>query len=142
MLYGGRLLSHLTLDGADELIDLLKVCKQAAIVIDSDKRAPNDNINLTKRRIQTECAVAEHLCWITEGRTIENYLPEKATTKLAQKFGTPEKVDAYDNLFGDSNANKVAFAKEALPSLDSLNVLDLRTRIEALSNKIRTAGRE
>jgi hypothetical protein len=52
--YGGRLLSHLSADSPDldyDGIPLLTINRNAAIVIDSDKRSAEDQLNQTKTRI-------------------------------------------------------------------------------------------
>src|SRR5947207_7404020 len=80
MFYGGRLLSHLSLLrdepelSADELIKLLRISQNSAIVIDSDRTKSDAEINETKTRIAKECKEAGVFCWISAGREIENYL--------------------------------------------------------------------
>lgn len=83
MFYGGRLLAHVTLErgdasDADDLIHLLRINQHSAILIDSDRRKGADEINETKRRVRTECTKSGSVCWITDGREIENYLPAGA----------------------------------------------------------------
>lgn len=83
MFYGGRLLAHVTLGrdvdrDADDLIHLLRINQHSAILIDSDRRKGADEINETKRRVRTECTKSGSVCWITDGREIENYLPADA----------------------------------------------------------------
>ena len=83
MFYGGRLLSHLSLerdnpDEAEKLIQLLRINQHSTIVIDSDKDNEADQINATKLRIKQECENNHIVCWITDGREIENYLPKTA----------------------------------------------------------------
>ncbi len=80
MFYGGRLLSHLSLErdgdsAADELIDLLRINQHSIVVIDSDKTKRGERINATKLRVSKECEKNGLVCWITHGREIENYLP-------------------------------------------------------------------
>lgn len=74
--YGGRLLSHLTISDEEinELINLLKVNRNSIILIDSDKKSDHSRINNTKSRIKKECEDNNIICWITNGREIENYL--------------------------------------------------------------------
>lgn len=74
--YGGRLLSHLTISDTEinELINLLKVNRNSIILIDSDKKNDHSRINNTKSRIKKECEDNNIICWITNGREIENYL--------------------------------------------------------------------
>jgi len=82
MFYGGRLLAHVALDRddteADDLVHLLQINQHSAILIDSDRRKGADEINATKRRVRTECGKSGSLCWVTDGREIENYLPPAA----------------------------------------------------------------
>ena len=79
MFYGGRLLSHLSLSrdeaglSAEELIKLLRINQNSAIVIDSDRTRTDAELNETKIRISNECKDAGILCWVTAGREIENY---------------------------------------------------------------------
>ncbi|GAI99803.1 unnamed protein product, partial [marine sediment metagenome] len=83
MFYGGRLLNHVSMECqqflTDEFISLLRINKNAMIIIDSDKIYPEDQINETKKRIENE--TEEGNCWITEGREIENYLTENTMNK-------------------------------------------------------------
>ncbi len=68
MFYGGRLLSHLSLSreepglSAEELIKLLRINQNSAIVIDSDLYTRDAEINETKNRIVKECQEAGVLC--------------------------------------------------------------------------------
>lgn len=87
MFYGGRLLSHLSMDrhsndatenGASELIQLLRINQHSAILIDSDIRVAGESVNGTKLRIQEECRKSGVVCWLTPGREIENSLPVEA----------------------------------------------------------------
>lgn len=45
----GRLLSHYTMKEADDMINVLMTNRNAAILIDSDKRTKNSRINDTKK---------------------------------------------------------------------------------------------
>ena len=77
--YGGRLLSHLSADEGDgdsaEGISILRVNRNAAVVIDSDKRDAHDALNSTKKRIIEEIAEIGGVSWVTAGREIENCVP-------------------------------------------------------------------
>ena len=77
MFYGGRLLAHLTADDTeiDEFIQLQRINRNMAIVIDSDRTKKGQPINATKRRIRTEFSNNKGYCWVTSGREIENYIP-------------------------------------------------------------------
>ncbi|HEY0071484.1 MAG TPA: AAA family ATPase, partial [Chloroflexia bacterium] len=108
MYYGGRLLAHLgvkresirfsdtkdhvsEVDGADDLIQLLRVNQHTIILIDSDRKKDMDTLNATKQRVCAECEMSDGLCWVTDGREIENYLPEDVVIticKLSEVRGT------------------------------------------------------
>lgn len=98
MFYGGRLLAHLSLEReseeeTDELIQLLRINQHSAIIIDSDRRKASTELNATKQRVQRECATAGVLCWITDGREIENELPAEAINlAYAELSGTTPSV--------------------------------------------------
>lgn len=91
MFYGGKLLSHLyaareTNDEKvpEELIEILKINQHAIVLIDSDKKSSRSHIGNTKRRVQAECESSESVCWITDGREVENYLP----SGVIQRWGS------------------------------------------------------
>jgi predicted ATP-dependent endonuclease of OLD family len=92
MFYGGRLLSHLFAgrENADEkvpeeLIEILRINQRAVVLMDSDRKLPHTRINSTKLRISKECATSETICWITDGREIENYLPPDVIIAALEK---------------------------------------------------------
>jgi len=87
MFYGGRLLAHVSLrrdegatdaEDADDLVRLLRINQHSAILIDSDRRKKSTSLNATKLRVQQECDTSKILCWVTDGREIENYLSNEA----------------------------------------------------------------
>lgn len=83
--YGGRLLSHLSAASPDEeekLINMLRVNSNAAIIIDSDRRMSRSPINKTKKRLKDEIESIGGLCWITNGKEIENYVPLSIYQKI------------------------------------------------------------
>ena len=75
--YGGKLLSHLTSveddNKTNDLLNILKTNRHAAIVIDSDKRNKNAHINATKRRIRDEFKTIGCFCWITLGKAYKDF---------------------------------------------------------------------
>jgi hypothetical protein len=95
MFYGGRLLAHVGFEredsadaeDTDDLVHLLRINQHSAVLIDSDRRKSTDPINSTKLRVQQECAATKVLCWITDGREIENYLPAAAITAAYAELG-------------------------------------------------------
>ncbi len=75
MFYGGILLSHLTLEDESfgEFINILSICRHAAILLDSDRASENQNLRPTKVRILDEIAEVGGFSWVTAGREIENF---------------------------------------------------------------------
>lgn len=84
MFYGGKLLSHLAINKKEtekingnffenELVELLKINRNAYIVMDRDGKTSKASLNRTKKRIQTEIG---NMHWVTKGREVENYLTE------------------------------------------------------------------
>ena len=95
MFYGGRLLSHLSLSrdepelSPEELIKLLRINQNSAVVIDSDRTRTDAELNETKVRIAKECKDAGVFCWITAGREIENYFtPARVAAVYNEMTGT------------------------------------------------------
>ena len=89
--YGGKLLAHVGIsdddgvEGARSLMDLLKLCRQGTVVIDSDKSSEGDQMGAKamKQRVLDECQKSNSIdCWITAGREIENYVPVKAIERI------------------------------------------------------------
>ena len=147
MFYGGRLLSHLS--GADEFdedeikefINLKKLNRYSAIMIDSDKDSSRKHINQTKRRIKNEFESDLGFAWITQGREVENYIDpdilEAAVKKVHPSAVALEKKGNYDNCLPfinkkgkiNSNVNKVKVAREVIERSPTLDILDLKSRI-------------
>jgi energy-coupling factor transporter ATP-binding protein EcfA2 len=79
MFYGGGLLNHLTSDDEEitDFIRLRRLNRRLAIVIDSDKTSAKKHINETKKRVRDAFDQDEEggFAWVTEGYTIENYVP-------------------------------------------------------------------
>lgn len=103
--YGGKLLAHYATieenyENDKPFISLLKTNKNCAIIIDSDKDDEDSIINSTKQRIKNEMMEMDSLCWITEGREIENYLPSNIIQEFYDKrseraFGKFERIEEY-----------------------------------------------
>ena len=78
MVYGGKLLNACGADATyenDELIALFKINTHFCVLMDSDRRQKGARLNATKRRIRSECESSGNMSWVTDGRTIENYIP-------------------------------------------------------------------
>ncbi|MCA1027793.1 AAA family ATPase [Cytobacillus kochii] len=146
--YGGKLLSHYSVTEADEeneLINLLLANRNCAIVIDSDKRSQGSKINDTKKRIRKEFEEADSLVWITKGKEIENYIPQKVihnyyNKEVKEDFTRYMNIKDYLDLIKKGEGtkyerSKVAFARGIIPLLnenDLNNHLDLSDKINAL----------
>lgn len=159
MFYGGRLLSHLTAvdcatdrDDIDAMISLLRLNRNLAVVIDSDKDNSDAPLNATKKRIQAEMVELGAIAWITAGREIENYVSadrmSDAIASTYSNFGKRIKTGQYDHVLpykslqGSKveNLDKVKIAKAVSRSPANLEVLDLRVRIEQIIEMIRFAN--
>ena len=139
--YGGRLLSQYSAKEETDLINIITTNRNAAIVIDSDKRYKSATLNDTKKRIMQEFDKLEMFYWVTKGKEIENYLPKHAIESMLN-VEIKEDCDLYQ-LFPDyvekhyknfSN-KKVPFAneiKEHLTIENSKDILDLKKQIEKL----------
>lgn len=147
--YGGRLLAHYTCNDEEsktnELINVLKTNRHAAIVMDSDKRTKNSHINATKRRIRDEFKSLGSFCWITEGREIENYLSGRAISDFYHKYISQiDKFDSFPDYIRSLDANfanhKVESARnysDFITEDNSCNILDLKDKIEQLYKEIK-----
>lgn len=121
--YGGRLLSNLSLEDENELVNLISVNRNAIIVLDSDKKGNNAPLNKTKKRIIEEARKQGILVWVTKGREIENYIPELLIKKKYNKenskcsFGQFQNVEEYIDKLKKGEGNKflrdkINFAKD------------------------------
>lgn len=154
MFYGGKLLAHLTAseEALDDFISLRRLNRASAILIDSDKKSAHAALSATKRRLRAEFAESESapgFVWITNGYTIENYLPDEVVTTAVHNVHpkvTYHVATQWQNPFphtpGSPQFDKVGIASEAVPllSTDSLSVLDLRKQVSRLCDFIRAAN--
>ena len=167
MFYGGRLLSHLSgePEGLDGFIQLRSLNRNSALVIDSDKTAVADTINATKERLLEEFSKDAGLCWITEGREIENYvdhveLQEAVKAVYEKVYDRPANGERYDHALYfyrteakkrrketegtdellETSVDKVAVAHRVCEGSPSLDVLDLDDRIADLVKFIQRAN--
>lgn len=151
--YGGRLLSHLESCVPDDVtsgVPILRMARHACVIIDSDKRAKQTQINETKRRIVSEVESVGGLAWITKGREIENYIPMAAFATW-KEWAVDLARDPYEDVFdyldskesglGTRFRNKKPLLAEAImPHLDldsCRSVLDLNERMNELVSTIR-----
>ncbi len=159
MFYGGKLACHLTAkdkeddpdDAIDDFIELRKLNRNSAILLDSDKKSEDDSINDTKERLKREF---EKNSWVTKGREIENYLGDEKV-KNAMKSVHPRaiknllEIGQWINLLNYVNnedkkktADKVKVAKRYIennPEPD-YKMLDLNERLNTLCEFIDAAN--
>ena len=150
MFYGGRLLSNLSLDDENELVNLMNVNRNAIIVLDSDKKRNNTPLNKTKKRIINEAEKNGILVWVTKGREIENYIPEKIIKEKYNKeksrfhFEQFQNIEEYIEKLKNGEGNKflrdkINFAKNIMEKCtwdDLKNSYDLDKMICKVENRI------
>ncbi|MBK9248674.1 MAG: AAA family ATPase [Ignavibacteria bacterium] len=158
MFYGGRLLANLSFDSESfnkEVIPLLKINRNAFVIIDRDGKITSPKLNDTKRRINLE--IGDDHCWITEGREIENYLSDEVVTNwLLGRHGTnvqfvnDKNTKLEDNIRNSTkknivtyNSSKTLYSSEISEFIDpdSLNIMDLKNRLTRLVEVIREWNR-
>ncbi|MEV8370246.1 AAA family ATPase [Microbacterium sp. NPDC064584] len=154
MFYGGALLSHLTAEDEEvgDFIQLLRINRNLAVVIDSDKSSASEGLNATKTRVISELQAIDAPALVTEGYTIENYVP-RATLKDAILHLYPNHIYAMPTGDYKSPLGSKFRGKKTRPSKMSVAryVLDqnlawemwpegLRNQIESISYLIRHAN--
>lgn len=160
MFYGGRLLSHLSAEDNSSdsefgsFIELCRLNRNLAIVIDSDRDSISAKINQTKTRIVEEVERVKGVAWVTEGREIENYvspaLMERALAELYKNsFGKRMKKGQFDYVLHfkkkdgqiQKNVDKVAIAKFIASQAADLNVLSLHGQMIRIVEMIAVANK-
>jgi hypothetical protein len=149
MFYGGRLLSHLAFDSPEvnEFIQLCKLNRNAAIVIDSDKRSQYQKINPTKQRIIKDFQQNNCFVWLTKGKEIENYINEEILNTVVSTVHSSIKKRFKWDRFSDmttigkgKSIDKVSVAREISLQPSAYAVLDLDKQITLLIKNIKTAN--
>ncbi len=153
LIYGSRLLSHLSAENPDEtegLISVLRANRNAIILMDSDKSNAEEEINDTKNRILAEMAKIHGMGWITAGREIENYLPVEPlrnffndNTLAGPKQFTklPEYLEGKKLIKTADNFDKINFANKISLLLDKANLektLDLDEKMKEVCSRIKS----
>ncbi len=144
--YGGRLLSHYTTtEDIQAKINILTINRNAAIVMDSDRKNTNTKINQTKIRIRKEFDKLNMFCWVTAGKEIENYLPSKVfsaitTRKITIPLARFSDFSTYITpVYPNFENNKFGFANRIISHLtyeDCSKVLDLKKQLHHLYKEI------
>lgn len=151
--YGGRLLAHLSAADpdvdSDDVVKILRVNRNAILIIDSDRASGNESLNATKQRLITEIEEIGGLAWVTAGREIENYIPRSAIESLYKRQSVPE-LDSYQETANYLDAitenegkrflrNKVLFAERITPFIlkeHLMSRLDLADRVKDVFDRI------
>lgn len=149
MYYGGRLLAGYTSKQVDEefdkdLVNMVTINRHSALVMDSDKKNSKSDINTTKKRIKEELENNGFLCWVTDGREIENYISAETVNKT---YGfNIKQVGKYDSFSRQLEKNGIKYGsnkvKEAAMILGQINknncekILNLKLRITELYEQI------
>lgn len=149
MFYGGRLLNHLAFDSPDvrEFIQLCKMNRNAAIVIDSDKKVPQSRLNKTKKRIIENFDKNKCNVWVTSGTEIENYISEEMYNECLKivhpkkyshvSWGKYKKLTIIDE---NKKIDKVSVSKKVAENSPNYNVLDLDKKIDDIIQQIKKAN--
>jgi predicted ATP-dependent endonuclease of OLD family len=152
--YGGRVRAHLSADmepgQQKKLFEILLTNRHAIMLMDSDKESEGNGIDATKERIKSEFEKNNRFCWTTEGRTIENYIPQNAMEslfdmKFPKQFGKYDdyKVFLEESLPDNSKKfykTKVLFAEKIVPLLqkeDLEKIYDLNEKMLGAISEIK-----
>lgn len=167
MFYGGRLLSHLSVNDEElsDFIQLRDLNRNIAILMDSDKKSARDKINATKKRLCAEFRAHGGVAWVTKGREVENYVEhvrlQRAVASIrGDGYGKPLAGGAYDHALHfertapkkkrngpqptdltETEVDKVKVSRAVVSDGEGgLDVLDLRERVNELVAMIRAAN--
>ncbi len=154
--YGGKVLAHFTCtdDPVEDLVQVLRFNRHAAVMMDRDGDSDTAKLNKNKERIAGE--LSEGFCWVTKGREVENYLPQRLLADyLAQRYSKSLPVrfsrnTRIEKALAAATKNeagpkvryadeKVAYARAfcQLMKEEDLRVLDLRDRLNELVRHIK-----
>lgn len=137
-----------------DLIRLRRINQYSALVADSDKRKPGDPLKSSLKEARAEFENGGFV-WVTAGREVENYVDVdtmlnaiRVSNKNAQELlGSGDKFDCRYSYVGGKGAEvhappegKPTLARAVVEQEPSLDVLDLRERLAALSTFIRQAN--
>lgn len=149
MFYGGALVTHLTVDeeALQDFIDLRRLNRHSAVVLDSDKSSPRTPLKPAAQRIRDEFASddAPGFSWITSCYTIENYVPRdklsSAITKVHRSKRIVPQSDRWKNPL-PNNSDKIAIARAAAKTIEigDLSRFALKKEIQRLVAFVRHAN--
>lgn len=157
MFYGGGLISHLSASDSapNPFIELRKLNRNMAIILDSDRGCEDADLKPHAERIRHEIEEEGGLVWITKGREIENYvdgdkLQEALKAIHSRIYGRPGPTGPFDHAFyfyrsGSEGAiykkgDKVGAAKFICEQHADLSRMDLKERLHELTGMIARAN--
>lgn len=168
MFYGGGLIRYLGAGEAEgddpnlsHLIDVLHINKNVVLLADSDKASQDDDLKPNLEKVKSSLEEDNHMCWVTAGREIEQYIPESVLTEYYSKTenrkaghafpddGTGvldqfEKFGEFRNRVAGYNEStwknkKVSLARDICPLLNKGNLaghMDLAEKLDRLVGKL------
>jgi ABC-type multidrug transport system ATPase subunit len=141
LFYGGKILSqHSFIDEDSELVKAVSLARAFAVVMDSDRKPDNPRIRDTKLRVEEEIKKQDGICWITEGREIENYIPVNIIEELKDSFkGVNVPLTKLEQVLDPEKGKKIDFAREVVTKKNDDWPLDLKKRVTELVEAIRAA---
>ncbi len=148
LFYGGNLNAHISFEDPEEVEDLvaaLKINRRAIFVADSDRKASSDPLKPHTQRWLEEVDAIDGIGFITQGRTIENYIPTEVWQLLSGQ-ATLQPPDVYANAVEYAHEKglcgkdqKVKLAKKVVEKLNRqmlVNTLDLEIHLQEMCAKI------
>lgn len=147
--YGGANLFHHTgkiSEGeVSNFIQMLRVNRHSLLFADRDRDSKDCQLKPTLKRVLNE--LGEDNVWITEGRELENYIPDSILQKyLAEKERSDVtiKLNLYENLSKTMEGHNISYTKMSLATFaaenftdNDLNQHDLRGSVDRFVSKLR-----
>jgi hypothetical protein len=142
--YGGSPLADMTFEADvpdDDLVSALRVNRNAIVLMDSDRRGPNDALKKRVQRVSEEAGRSGAFAWVTAGREVENYIPMEPLRSALNKADLdtpPQYADVYDHI--GRSRNKVGLARLVTPYItrDTLETThDLGQQLDRVCRLIR-----
>jgi hypothetical protein len=151
--YGGALLSHVTAseeESVEEFVNLLRINRNAALVMDSDRESASGQLSEAKNRLIAELKAAGCIAWVTEGKEIENYIPAHVVSAVLsiEAAEDPSQFEDFSTYLESLKAGegrrfergKVAFARKACAKWTTIGPddrLGLKSQVLEVVSKIR-----
>ncbi len=148
-LYGGALIKHITANpnySTPERVSLLRINRNSAIIIDSDRRSASGALKKEVSRIKKEAEEAEvSMIWISKGKEVENYIPASIWKSYCYPK-TWKGVGPFENVFEHPGIKqfkdrKVDLANKLKPLMKAKEEfskhLDLDKKMTELCNNIK-----